>query len=307
MTSCASLPDMDLDALDVRLCMQMDAEGWIPLAVVANFNRVRMLTPDMMLIVEAVKDSLLVEVSAESTYLRAKDSWQKWVEPRATEGTEGTAAEGAAAVGSPAQAGAATAAPSTPAAAGAVPVAPSTPAPTTPAAPAAIPATPSLLAPPALPMPSTALGMPSTALGAAAASKHPVSRPPLSGGRANGSVHAPNGAGKADDEADEDEDEDLFEMDEDQDRGDSDHDKEKESGMTDRDIEKLILVTPSQKRGGRLDNNMAKLIDDGLAAYERELMEVRGHGFCEEGRRQRVGGNWGAIRAWMRQGGCSRV
>jgi len=40
----------------------MDDEGWIPLAVVANFNRVRMLTTDMMLIVDALRDSSVVEV-----------------------------------------------------------------------------------------------------------------------------------------------------------------------------------------------------------------------------------------------------
>ena len=41
----------------------MDDEGWIPLALVVTFNRVRMLTTDMMLIVDALRDSKVVEVS----------------------------------------------------------------------------------------------------------------------------------------------------------------------------------------------------------------------------------------------------
>ncbi len=43
----------------------MDDEGWIPLAVVANFNRVRMLTTDMVLIADALRDSEVVEVRME--------------------------------------------------------------------------------------------------------------------------------------------------------------------------------------------------------------------------------------------------
>lgn len=66
---------------DIFLRSKMDAEGWIPLAVVANFNRVRMLTPDLMLIVEAVRDSDLVEVSKDSAFLRAKGTWEKWILP----------------------------------------------------------------------------------------------------------------------------------------------------------------------------------------------------------------------------------
>ena len=44
--------------------------------------------------------------------------------------------------------------------------------------------------------------------------------------------------------------------------------------MTDHDLEKLIVVTQSGRRrgGGRLDSKAAKDIEDGLAAYEQELM-----------------------------------
>lgn len=46
--------------------------------------------------------------------------------------------------------------------------------------------------------------------------------------------------------------------------------------MSDREIEKLIVVTQSKDRSGRLDASLAKLIDDGLAMYEQELAEVGG-------------------------------
>jgi la-related protein 1 len=59
----------------------MDEQGWIPLAIIANFNRVRMLTPNMMLIVEALKESSLVEVALDSAYVRAKGTWKTWILP----------------------------------------------------------------------------------------------------------------------------------------------------------------------------------------------------------------------------------
>lgn len=43
--------------------------------------------------------------------------------------------------------------------------------------------------------------------------------------------------------------------------------------FADKDIDKLIVVTPSggRHRGRRLDSELANLIDDGLAMYEQEL------------------------------------
>lgn len=59
--------------------MQMDPQGWIPLAVISNFNRVRMLTPNLLLIIESLADSKIVEVSADMNFLRAKETWTQWV------------------------------------------------------------------------------------------------------------------------------------------------------------------------------------------------------------------------------------
>ena len=72
---------MDNLCKDIFLRSKMDEKGWIPLAVVANFNRVRMLTPDMMLIVEAMRDSPIVEVAKDSAYLRARETWESWILP----------------------------------------------------------------------------------------------------------------------------------------------------------------------------------------------------------------------------------
>ncbi len=68
--------------------------------------------------------------------------------------------------------------------------------------------------------------------------------------------------------------------------------------MTDKDVEKLILVTQYGRgeRSGRLDASVAKMIDDGLAMYEQELSEVGGPAQW-----------WGGLRrgAWAQCGGRS--
>jgi hypothetical protein len=61
--------------------LQMDGEGYIPLSLVAGFNRVRMLTPDLALIVEALQQSATVELSPDNLLIRARDTWSQWVLP----------------------------------------------------------------------------------------------------------------------------------------------------------------------------------------------------------------------------------
>lgn len=56
---------------DIFLRSKMDEAGWIPMPVIANFNRVRMLTPDLMLITDALKTSDIVEVRGCSVGLVA--------------------------------------------------------------------------------------------------------------------------------------------------------------------------------------------------------------------------------------------
>ncbi|KAK2076606.1 hypothetical protein QBZ16_005366 [Prototheca wickerhamii] len=66
---------------DLFLRAKMDDGGWIPLHVVAAFNRVRMLTPERALIAHALRGSRVVETSADGEALRAREGWQRWVLP----------------------------------------------------------------------------------------------------------------------------------------------------------------------------------------------------------------------------------
>lgn len=68
---------------DVFLRSKMNEEGWIPLHVIASFNRVRMLTPDLAMIMEALSDSSSVELSPDSLLIRPKQGHQQWVLPAA--------------------------------------------------------------------------------------------------------------------------------------------------------------------------------------------------------------------------------
>lgn len=100
---------------DIFLRSKMDANGWISLAVIGAFNRVRMLAPDPLLIVEALKDStivrtrppgraqrpplssgagilicdwgvgcgLQVEFQGDNSALRKREDWQSWLLPEA--------------------------------------------------------------------------------------------------------------------------------------------------------------------------------------------------------------------------------
>lgn len=253
----------------------MDNQGWIPVAVVANFNRVRMLTPDMMLIIEAVRESPLVEVSVDGAYLRAKGTWDKWilppqqrdlshqpVPPRPSGASSAAAASAAASAGSAAagQLG------------GGSPVA------------GASPTGGSIVG-------SSGRGSVAAAVGGVGAGGLGLGVGSLIAGSAPSIAAAAAsraGAGGRAEEQERDDDE-LFEMDEEQEAaaaatpgskaeagpGSTPGGKGKEQGrgVSDRDIEKLIVLTPSHRRGpgGKLDPHQAKMISDGLAAYHGEL------------------------------------
>ena len=47
---------------DVYLRHRMDKEGYLPVSLIASFNRVQALTQDITFIVQSVKDSEVVEV-----------------------------------------------------------------------------------------------------------------------------------------------------------------------------------------------------------------------------------------------------
>lgn len=66
---------------DLFLRSKMNAEGWIPIQVIASFNRVRMLTPNPAVVVSALLGSRSVEVSVDQFYIRPREGWEKWVLP----------------------------------------------------------------------------------------------------------------------------------------------------------------------------------------------------------------------------------
>jgi len=66
---------------DMFLRAKMDENGWIPIGVIANFNRVRALAPNPAMITAALEGSLLVEVSQDQESIRVRDNWQSWVLP----------------------------------------------------------------------------------------------------------------------------------------------------------------------------------------------------------------------------------
>jgi la-related protein 1 len=68
---------------DLFLRSKMNGEGWIPLHVVAAFNRVRMLTPDPAVIVASMVGSSTTELSVDQLFLRPKEGWAQWVLPEA--------------------------------------------------------------------------------------------------------------------------------------------------------------------------------------------------------------------------------
>ena len=68
---------------DVFLRGKMNDEGWIALHVIASFNRVRMLTPDLAMIMEALADSPIVELSGDNLFIRPRQGYQQWILPEA--------------------------------------------------------------------------------------------------------------------------------------------------------------------------------------------------------------------------------
>ena len=68
---------------DLFLRGRMDEHGWIPLPVIAGFNRIRMMTPEPGMVLEAIRGSLIVEVEAvdgpDGHRLRKMTDWQSWV------------------------------------------------------------------------------------------------------------------------------------------------------------------------------------------------------------------------------------
>eukprot|EP00249_Psilotum_nudum_P024854 c29308_g1_i8 orf=1020-4403(-) len=71
---------------DIYLRSNMDAQGFVPVSVIANFNRVRALTPNPALILDSLRNSMVVEVKGDK--LRKRNDWTNWLLPPSHYGTK---------------------------------------------------------------------------------------------------------------------------------------------------------------------------------------------------------------------------
>ncbi|CAK9883186.1 unnamed protein product [Sphagnum jensenii] len=70
---------MDNLCKDIFLRSKMDDQGFIPISVIANFNRVRMLTEDGTVILDALQKSSVVELQGDR--VRRRHGWVNWLLP----------------------------------------------------------------------------------------------------------------------------------------------------------------------------------------------------------------------------------
>lgn len=71
---------------DIFLRQHMDVDGFVPLAFVGSFQAVYSVHQDYLSLLEAMKDSELVELDLENEKVRLRDGWQKWLWPNADGG-----------------------------------------------------------------------------------------------------------------------------------------------------------------------------------------------------------------------------
>ncbi|KAJ2711054.1 hypothetical protein H4R19_003437 [Coemansia spiralis] len=66
---------------DIFFRTQMDPDGFVPLTLVAGFNRLRSVTTDLGLIADALVASVQVELDDSRERVRKRDSWAVWLFP----------------------------------------------------------------------------------------------------------------------------------------------------------------------------------------------------------------------------------
>ncbi|KAJ4842470.1 hypothetical protein Tsubulata_001824 [Turnera subulata] len=62
---------------DHYLISLMDNQGWVPIATIADFKRVKRMTTDIQFILDALQSSSTVEVQGDK--IRKRDEWSKWI------------------------------------------------------------------------------------------------------------------------------------------------------------------------------------------------------------------------------------
>ncbi|KAJ8764308.1 hypothetical protein K2173_006048 [Erythroxylum novogranatense] len=64
---------------DTFLRQNMDDQGWVDVKLVAGFKKVSQLTPNVPIILDAMRNSSLVEVQGNK--IRRRNDWQRWIMP----------------------------------------------------------------------------------------------------------------------------------------------------------------------------------------------------------------------------------
>nr|XP_010941333.1 LOW QUALITY PROTEIN: la-related protein 1C-like [Elaeis guineensis] len=64
---------------DIYLRQKMDVQGWVPISLIAGFNRVKQLTNNIPYILDTIRGSNIVEVQGEK--IRRRNDWVNWILP----------------------------------------------------------------------------------------------------------------------------------------------------------------------------------------------------------------------------------
>ncbi|KAM6591323.1 hypothetical protein CsatA_013928 [Cannabis sativa] len=65
---------------DTYLRQNMDDQGWVPITLIAGFNKVQLLTDNIQLILDSVRMSSAVEVQGDK--VRRRTDWSRWLLPQ---------------------------------------------------------------------------------------------------------------------------------------------------------------------------------------------------------------------------------
>ncbi|KAL3157004.1 hypothetical protein ABBQ38_001257 [Trebouxia sp. C0009 RCD-2024] len=267
---------------DVFLRSKMNDEGWISLHVIASFNRVRMLTPDLAMIVEALLDSPTVELSPDSLFIRPRAGYQQWILPESQRDAAahalpqmpGNSSSNSVKTAGQSQAGSSPS--NQPDAAAAAAGDASAPATSSDSAEQAGSVKPEASAGPAQEesIQQAAPATPSNSKQQPSASSSPS---PVDGGAEDQSGGQPQHHGKPAHAAEQGQpEEDMFEMDEDVTEQPCAKAAAKlEAEMADKDLAKLIVLTPSRKNGldgksGSHGHHAASALTEGLRLFDED-------------------------------------
>ncbi|PKA66366.1 hypothetical protein AXF42_Ash007063 [Apostasia shenzhenica] len=62
---------------DPFLRLQMDEHGWVPIALIATFNKVKGITNNIPVILDALRSSEIVEI--QGNQIRKREGWEQWI------------------------------------------------------------------------------------------------------------------------------------------------------------------------------------------------------------------------------------